>query len=324
MITNLFYLNEQGKRKNIEDAIFPKPNTASINDKLFIVCDGVGGQAKGEEASRIACEAISESIYSLGIKDIQEHHIHEAVLFATAQMQQYISQHPEAEQMSTTLTMAFINGNDALVAWCGDSRIYHIRKGKVLWQSKDHSLVQQLVDLGEISKEEALNHPKKNIIIRSLNAHTVSKTDVHRISNIVQGDYILLCTDGILENIDDQALMSICGPQQINTNKTKLFLDHCEGKTQDNFSMYLLQLSDVKKKPNSIRKTSLVIIVFLLILLGAFMIFYHLNNINETEKTPEKTTPNENSKNINKDDNLLLKLNPKTTNKLIKRDSINK
>jgi protein phosphatase len=319
MISNLFYLNEQGKRKNVEDTIFPKPDTATTNDKLFIVCDGVGGQAKGEEASRIACEAISEYIYSLGSNDIQEHQIQEAANYATTQMQEYVNQHPEAQQMSTTLTMACINSNEVLVAWCGDSRIYQIRKGKVLWQSRDHSLVQQLVDLGEITAEEALNHPKKNIITRSLNANTVSKTEVHSINNILLGDYILLCTDGILENIEEQAIMTICGPKQTQPNKAKLFLDYCEGKTQDNFSMYLLEIADLKKSPFFNKKTILQVLLLMVVLIGILIVYVNINKTKVVEPISIKTTPIENRNHKNKDDHLLLNLNK---NQTIKKDTL--
>ena len=136
MLNNIFYLNEQGKRKNLEDNIFPRPGNATLKDKLFIVCDGVGGLNKGEEASRIACEAISNNLKQYSKKEISIIEIGKAVEYSITEMQAYASVNPIAEHMSTTLTLAYLQANGVWVAWCGDSRIYHIRNGNILWQSK--------------------------------------------------------------------------------------------------------------------------------------------------------------------------------------------
>lgn len=291
MISSISYLNEQGQRKNVEDSIFPLPNKATSKDKLFVVCDGVGGQSKGEEASRIVCEAISDYVITLSNKELYAHHIEAAVNYAISQMQQYVEQHPAAENMSTTLTLAYLNQNEIIVAWCGDSRIYHLRDGKVLWQSKDHSLVQQLVEAGEISEDEALHHPQKNIILRSMNANgNNSKIDIHQITNLKSGDYILLCTDGIMENINQPELNEILRDSQKEKNKQKLFLDYCEGKTSDNFSMYLLQLGDVNYIPRAFFKNKKNIIVLTLIglLLSLFLGFKLFKTKVQTQKKIEQ------------------------------------
>jgi serine/threonine protein phosphatase PrpC len=283
MLTNIFYLNEQGKRKNIEDHIFPFPGIATNDDNLFIVCDGVGGLSKGEEASRIACKGISEYIHSLPSKSINASDLEAAVDCAMEQMHDFASEYPEAEQMSTTLTLVYLQDSLAWIAWCGDSRIYHIRNGKVLWQSKDHSLVQQLVEAGEISSEEALRHPQKNIILRSLSAaNKNTNIDTHCITQIISGDFILLCTDGILENIGDKEIMDILGPQQKEKNKTKLFLQFCAGKTSDNFSMYLLELG--KGNNTSANKRNILLIVTALVLIVIMSItFLYWKNQNESK-----------------------------------------
>jgi serine/threonine protein phosphatase PrpC len=283
MLTNIFHLNEQGKRKNIEDHIFPAPGKATNENNLFIVCDGVGGLSKGEEASRIACKGISEYILSLHSKNINAKDIDAAVDSAVEQMHEYAAIYPAAEQMSTTLTLAYLQDKSIWVAWCGDSRIYHIRSGKVIWQSKDHSLVQQLIEAGEISKEEALLHPQKNIILRSLSAANRNvNIDTHFIAEIIPGDFLLLCTDGILENIGDNEIMEILGPQQKEVNKTKLFLQYCAGKTSDNFSMYLLELG--KGKNTSANKRNILLIVTALVLIVIMSItFLYWKNQNESK-----------------------------------------
>lgn len=283
MISNIFYLNEQGQRKNIEDNIYPLPNSAEESDRLFIVCDGVGGLSKGEEASRITCESISEYLLRENKKNISQEDIELALKYNFQQMENYTALYPDAEQMSTTLTLAYFNDSTIIVAWCGDSRIYHIRNGKVLWQSKDHSLVQQLVDSGEIPAEDANHHPKKNIILRSLNAtNNNSKTDFYSIDDFQKGDYILLCTDGILENIDGDAIYDVFGLHQKEANKKQLFLDYCEGKTSDNFSMYLLQL-DKTITPKSGIKLNKLLTIFLIIFIIATVVFFSFKYLKNTE-----------------------------------------
>jgi len=166
----------------------------------------------------LICDTIGKNLSILKPNNINKDAILNAVQHAIKSLHDYIENYSDAQNMSTTLTLACINKNNAWVAWCGDSRIYHLRNGKILWRSKDHSLVQHLIDTGEISEEEALNHPRKNIILRSINASThISKIDLHHITNLKEGDYLLLCTDGILEQINDLVLSSFL--KSTNTNK---------------------------------------------------------------------------------------------------------
>lgn len=209
-LRNVFYLFEQGLRKKSEDNIYPKPGEATINDKLFIVCDGVGGQSSGEVASQIVSEAIPEFINSNPFQSVNSIQILASVNFAKGCLKKHTIKRPKTKLMSTTLALVYLCDKDVWAAWCGDSRIYHIRDGKVLWQSKDHSIVQQMIDDGEITKEEALFHPERNFLSHSINAiGTFLKVDIHPIKNAEQGDYILLCTDGILENIAEVEIMDI-------------------------------------------------------------------------------------------------------------------
>jgi len=286
MISTIFYLNEQGKRANLEDTIFPLPGNASINDKLFIVCDGVGGSSKGEEASRITCEAISDYILTKDSSIINLKVIEAGVHFATYEMQDYVLHNPEAENMSTTMTLAYFSPKGIHIAWCGDSRVYHIRDGRVLWQSKDHSLVQQLVDTGEITPEEANCHPNRNVILRSLNASkTNSIIDLNTITNFKKGDYILLCTDGVLENIGAKELKEIFEKHQLEKDKKKLMLNYCEGKTSDNYSMYLLEVNKSSKpKP---KKIVVYALIFLFIFLAGVYCFY-TRKINSNKNNAKK------------------------------------
>ena len=111
---------------------------------------------------------------------ITEKHLQLALNQVRQNFKKHIELHIEASKMSTTLTLAVVNNRNVLLAWCGDSKIYHVRGNKILWKSKDHSLVQHLLDIGEINEQEAIIHPQRNIIVRSISANTKeSDVDYH-------------------------------------------------------------------------------------------------------------------------------------------------
>ena len=156
-------ITEKGGRSNNEDSIYPLPEQVTLDQKLFMVCDGVGGAEKGEVASSLACESI-QTFFSTFLKDDPTpEFIHKAVHYAEVCFDSYVQEHPEAMGMATTLTMAYIASSGIVLAHIGDSRIYHLRKGEILYQTEDHSLVNSLVKLGKITPEEALTHPQRNV-----------------------------------------------------------------------------------------------------------------------------------------------------------------
>lgn len=139
--TDIFCLNELGKRPNNEDCISPQKGTATSKDTLFIVCDGVGGEKKGEVASEIVCTSIREYFNKSKIPVSGEEKviIQKAIQYANEQLVMYAATDATAQRMSTTLALALLGERSVIAAWCGDTRIHHIRNGKIVWKSKDHS-----------------------------------------------------------------------------------------------------------------------------------------------------------------------------------------
>lgn len=238
-----FCLNEIGNRANNEDRIYPKKGVDASLENLFIVCDGVGGENDGEIASEIVCLSINEYVKSHYSQAIDGKNVVEkAISFANTRLVDYARKNPGSRRMSTTMSLVLLDQQSILAVWCGDSRIHHIRNGKVIWRSEDHSLVQELVRRGEISQEEASYHPNRNIITRSMNAaNTNNQVEFYRLTNCVNGDYILLCTDGFLEQVDDDNIYTVLTDEQ-KPDKAAEFLKICEGRTRDNFSMYLIKI----------------------------------------------------------------------------------
>ncbi|MDI9870790.1 PP2C family protein-serine/threonine phosphatase [Flectobacillus roseus] len=198
-ISRVYSLLKQGKRSNLEDYIYPSsPQLGKIFSRIYIVCDGVGGETKGEIASKLVAETFGEMLSSMS--NITREDIINVLEKATLRIKEYIDVNPEAINMSTTLTMAVINSNEILLAWCGDSKIIHFNAKEIKWKSLDHSLVQHLININEISIEEAKKHPQRNVITRCVNKDTQKEDlDFQVISKIENGDYLMLATDGIFE-----------------------------------------------------------------------------------------------------------------------------
>jgi len=279
-----YCLNEIGGRGNNEDSIFPVKGDVNLNSRMFLVCDGVGGSNKGEVASRILCESIPSYFKSNNlIPDCNN--IKDAVRYAEGQLTAHINSFPDCSGMASTMTFLSLNSNGAIIAWVGDSRVYHIRNGKILFKTKDHSLVNYLVDIGEIKPEEAENHPKKNHILRAVqSADAPVKVDSILLEDIQEGDFFLLCTDGLLEQNTDKIITELFNGKNKNDDIFKQLLKNSEGKTKDNFSMYFLRIHSVfitessstplPKKENK-RKTYvlyLLIILFITSIITFFLI----------------------------------------------------
>ncbi len=241
------FLNEKGKRDNNEDSIFPLPNQATENDRLFVVCDGVGGADKGEVASELACRSFAEYFAQNPISENTEQYLLDSFEFTQQQFDKYFEQEPRAKGMGTTLVLLYIHANGLLVAHCGDSRLYHISKHEILFKTFDHSQVNELLKLGIITAQEAETLPK-NRISRAIQGNSVNRTkpDIKLITDIESNDYLFLCTDGVHGCLSDKDLIEILTANQSDAEKMNLIHTLCEANSKDNYSAYLIKIADVK------------------------------------------------------------------------------
>jgi len=239
---------EKGKRTKNEDCIYPLSELANPSQRLFMVCDGVGGAEKGEVASALACDSIQTYFNTfLDGDNPSEDFINKAVHYTESRFDEYISQHPEAGGMATTLTLLYVGESSITVAHIGDSRIYQFREGKIVFQTEDHSWVQSMVNLGQLTKEEAAVHPKRNIITKAINGTTNTEdADITIISDIQDGDVFFLCTDGITECFTDENLESLfCSEEKTESIKDAI-MDRCYHESKDNFSFYIIPVQSIK------------------------------------------------------------------------------
>ena len=240
-------ISECGKRANNEDSIYPSESKVLPSDHLFLVCDGVGGAAKGNIASQLVCENFAKIFQDTPVSEV--HFIQTALSEVEDIFEEYTKANPESGGMATTLTLAHFHANGVTVAHIGDSRIYHIRKGQIIYRSQDHSFVQDLVRSGIISQEEAAVHPKRNVITRAIQgSHQPARPDVYVLQDIKAGDYFFLCSDGILESISDEMLCQIVKAKTDNSAKLQKIITLCSKKSSDNYSAYLVQIDTCKGK----------------------------------------------------------------------------
>lgn len=267
--THIYFLHEIGGKKNQEDFIWPAPATATEHDKVFIVCDGVGGAENGEIASRIISESLGNAIMKLEKPEMSVAIVTELITEAKQKLSLFAQRNLLNIDMATTLTLLVLSDKKAFIAWCGDSRIYHLRDGDILYKTSDHSLVNSLVKSGEISEEDAILHPQRNVILRAISAgDSQVEVDFHLINDVQDGDYLMLCTDGLLENITDKDLKFLLTQNDKgNIDLVEAFQQFCFGKTKDNYSMYLMRVSLKQKSASNIKK-KLLLFLLLVVVVG--------------------------------------------------------
>ncbi len=239
-------VSEKGGRLNNEDSIFPLPEAVNTDQKLFLVCDGVGGAEKGEIASSLACDAFQTFFSTFCEEEPTSEFVNRAIRYVETRFDDYVVIHPEAKGMATTLTMAFLGNAGITLAHVGDSRIYYFRQGKILYQTEDHSLVNAWIKIGKITPEEALHHPQRNVITRAIQGtDRRTEADVVRLEDIKGGDYLFMCSDGVLERLNNEELTSIFQTAESTEEIKNKIMDACSEKTRDNFSFYIIPIQNV-------------------------------------------------------------------------------
>lgn len=238
--------HELGRRDNNEDCIFPKLNQATSNDTVFIVCDGVGGASKGEEASRLVCETLA-ACFSDPNAMADEAALIQAVSLAEKAIDGYLLDHPSGKGMGTTMTFLQLHAQGATIAHVGDSRVYQIRKGSILFKTDDHSLMNDLIRNGILTVAQAQHHPQRNVITRAIqSSQRHVQPDVHLITDVQAGDFFFLCTDGVLEQLSETTLCkTLADPHATDAPKMATLKSVCFGQTRDNFSAILVSVATV-------------------------------------------------------------------------------
>lgn len=242
-------IHELGKRANQEDSIYPIEGKATENDRLFLLCDGMGGHEHGEVASQSICKSLSSFLlqHAVASEGLEDKLLSDALAYAYEELDK-LAIAGDTRQMGTTLTLLYFHGNGCTAAHIGDSRIYHLRPSShtILYKSRDHSLVYDLYQAGELTYEEMKTFPQKNVITRAMIAgdRNHPKPDVIHISDIQPGDYFYICSDGMLEQMEDEELLDAFSANVRDEEKRQMLISETSDN-KDNHSAYIVHIKEV-------------------------------------------------------------------------------
>ncbi len=184
--------------------------TLSRDAVLCILCDGMGGAKSGNIASKLAAEVFAEEVTRTWTADMEQAEIDQmlrgAVKLANFTVYDQAKQFEEFSGMGTTLVAALVKGCEATVVNVGDSRCYHITQNGIQKITVDHSLVEMMVQRGELTPEESKSYPGKNYITRAIGTETIVECDLFHLDT-EQDNYLLLCSDGLTNIIDEQEIL---------------------------------------------------------------------------------------------------------------------
>jgi len=230
-------------RTRNEDCIYTEPVDSPQTREsgwVGVVADGLGGHPSGDFASRLAAQTTRDVFYKRSHESTGER-LRSAVKKANEVIVQTAQTEVQHADMASTITAAVIQGATVFMAQVGDSRGYLIRNGRVRRVTRDHSLVDELVRSGELTAEEALHHPQRNVITRALGVKATVEVDVFE-EKLRNADIILLCSDGLYRMVEDgeMARAMIAEPQQ--AVETLIALANQRGGP-DNISVVAVRIS---------------------------------------------------------------------------------
>lgn len=197
-----------------------------------VVCDGMGGAAGGNIASSLAVKVISDKIYASYRENMRDSSIKNmldsALTAANIEVYDFAEAQPDLRGMGTTVVCAIVRDNQAYIAHAGDSRAYIINNGDIRQVTTDHSMVQDLVNKGKITKEQAKRHPNKNIITRAVGVDKSIEIDFEQI-DLEDDDTLLLCTDGLSNFVSNEEMIEL-----MSDGKHYAFADRLVQKANQN------------------------------------------------------------------------------------------
>ncbi len=223
-------------RSHNEDAVLCCPAL-----QLWAVADGMGGHQRGEVASAIALDTLLEAIEQGENLETAAHSANTAIIAAGAE-------DAESQGMGTTLVAVQFKGAQFELVWAGDSRAYRVSGQGIEQVSRDHSLVQSLVDAGELTAEEARNHPRRNVVTRCLgHPEQVLEVSVVR-GTLAAGELLLLCSDGLSGELRDDDIQHLCANAgTLDELVEQLIASANESGGRDNISCIVIGLAVVEQ-----------------------------------------------------------------------------
>ena len=237
---NIWSMTDTGLvRKENQDAYAVK---TAFGHTICVVCDGMGGAAGGQLASRIAVETFSAEMEKRLSPEAKPDRLREVSVVAVALANRAVREAARTSEsyhnMGTTLVSAVSFDGGAVIANVGDSRAYHINQERIVQITRDHSLVEHMLERGDITAEEARHHPNRNLITRALGPDVDPECDCYT-CQLLPGEYLLLCTDGLVNTVTDQEIMDEVLHGDINTCMERLLAISKSRGASDNITVVL-------------------------------------------------------------------------------------
>lgn len=239
---------ETGMRLNQEDALFPAMGDATTDDRVFILCDGLGGHEKGEVASQTVAESMGRYLKER-LKNGQRVS-DDLLLSALEAAYEALDAKDDGsiKKMGTTLCLIALHAGGATAMHIGDSRIYHIRPSErqIIYQSMDHSVVYELFCHGSMTLDEMRRSPLRNRLTRAMQPcmHPRMKAAIVHIADIRRGDCFYVCSDGMLENMSRDELCGLLSADEPDSVKRRRLIE-ATADNHDNHSAWLISITDV-------------------------------------------------------------------------------
>ena len=241
------------KRKGNEDSLF-----VNADQNLFVVADGMGGHAAGEVASKIAVDSINEFVvltagdeeitWPFGLDENMSYdgnRLKTAVRFANRKVLEATKERAEYEGMATTVAAVLVDGDSANLAHVGDSRVYLVRAEELTQLTSDHSWVNEQIQSGVISADQARSHPLRNVVTRALGGKADLQVDM-QVHEIEPQDILLLCSDGLTTMIPDDEIARLMNETQGDIEEAaQSLVDAANARGgEDNITVVLLKFEE--------------------------------------------------------------------------------
>lgn len=241
----IYQESRPGKRANNEDRL---AHCYSREALLMVVADGMGGHYYGEIAAQIAVQTLIESFQREANPEIRDpfHFLQESMMNAHRAITDFTALHKLNDSPRTTCVACLIQDNIAYWAHAGDSRLYLMRGGKVLFHTRDHSRVQLLMDQGTINAAQAAVHPDRNKVYSCLGGTHTPEIELSRKTPLEAGDVLSLCTDGLWGVVPDE-IHALALKSENLIRAVPMLLDQADlhgGPTADNLSIVVVRWED--------------------------------------------------------------------------------
>lgn len=240
-----FSLTDIGKKRTMnQDFVYSCEEPIGNLDNLFIVADGMGGHNGGGFASSYTVEVMTEVIKKSD-EVLPRKIFEEAISKANEAIRKKASENPELSGMGTTVVAATCQGDCLQVANVGDSRLYVI-DSEIRQITKDHSYVEEMIRMGQLDRESARTHPKKNIITRAIGAEDEVHADYFTVK-LSPGSIVLMCSDGLTNMLDDEEIRMILNGQRDIVEKAEELINAAnDNGGKDNIAVILIEPSEDK------------------------------------------------------------------------------